>query len=106
MRLMATPDDFGGPINLGNPNECTILELARTIVDLTGSRSTIEHAPLPSDDPCRRCPDTRLAKAALDWQPRVALREGLLRTIAYFDAQLTKRSAPRSAPAGEPAPAA
>jgi UDP-glucuronate decarboxylase len=106
MRLMATPDDFGGPINIGNPNECTILELARTIVDLTGSRSTIEHAPLPSDDPCRRCPDTRLAKAALDWQPRVALREGLLRTIAYFDAQLTRRSAPRSAPAGEPAPAA
>jgi UDP-glucuronate decarboxylase len=99
--LMATPREFGGPVNLGNPNECTILELAQAIIDLTGSKSTITHVPLPSDDPCRRCPDIRLAQSELNWQPRVALREGLARTIDYFEQKLREEpvAARRSAPA-------
>jgi UDP-glucuronate decarboxylase len=98
VRLMATPDDFVGPVNLGNPAEFTVLQLAQTVIELTGSRSTIEYAKLPADDPARRCPDVGLARAALDWAPRVALREGLERTIAYFEARLSGRVlAPRDA---------
>jgi UDP-glucuronate decarboxylase len=92
-RLMASADDFAGPVNLGNPSEFTMIELAELIVELTGSRSKIEFAPLPPDDPARRCPDIGLAKAALGWQPQVALRDGLAPTIAYFDELLRKRSA-------------
>jgi UDP-glucuronate decarboxylase len=88
-RLMSMPPGFAGPVNLGNPHECTILELARTIIDLTGSGSSIRHAPLPSDDPCRRRPDTRLAESELGWAPSVALREGLMRTVEYFERKLS-----------------
>jgi UDP-glucuronate decarboxylase len=85
VRLANTADDFTGPVNLGNPNECTIRELATKIVELTGSRSTISFKPLPQDDPKQRQPDIALAKRVLDWQPTVPLAEGLGRTIAYFD---------------------
>src|SRR5205085_754406 len=102
VRLMATPDDFTGPVNIGNPHECTVRELAEKIVSLTGSASPIVSAPLPSDDPCRRCPDIGLARSGLGWQPRVALEEGLLKTIEYFDRLLGERDAepehPRQAP--------
>jgi UDP-glucuronate decarboxylase len=84
-RLMKTPDDVSGPVNLGNPVECTMLELAQTIVDLTGSRSTIAFRARPLDDPERRRPDITLASTLLGWQPSTSLREGLMRTIAYFD---------------------
>ena len=84
VRLMATPDDFTGPINLGNPEEFTILELARKVIANTGSRSEIVFKPLPSDDPMQRQPDISLAKQMLQWEPVVALNEGLRRTISYF----------------------
>lgn len=84
LRLMATEDDFVGPVNLGNPSECTVLQLAERIIALTKSRSTIEFQPLPADDPQQRCPDIRLAQARLDWTPRIGLDEGLKQTIAYF----------------------
>jgi UDP-glucuronate decarboxylase len=96
LRLMATDDDFTGPVNIGNPSECTVLELAERIVSLARSKSRIVFAPLPSDDPARRCPDIQLARAMLGWAPRVPLEEGLLETIAYFDARL-RRTAPGSA---------
>ena len=89
MRLMATPDDVTGPMNLGNPHESTIAELAETIVKLTGSASQIIVKPLPVDDPMQRCPDISLARKTLGWEPRVTLEEGLRRTIAYFDALLS-----------------
>ena len=84
VRLMNTPDDFTGPVNLGNPAENTMLELAEVVLRLTGSRSKLVHAPLPMDDPVQRLPDISLAKKTLDWRPTVALEEGLERTIAYF----------------------
>ncbi|HYX64265.1 MAG TPA: UDP-glucuronic acid decarboxylase family protein, partial [Burkholderiales bacterium] len=80
VRLMASDNDFTGPVNLGNPGECTVLELAEQIIELTDSRSQIRFEALPSDDPARRCPDIALARAMLKWQPKVALREGLART--------------------------
>ncbi|MFH1912720.1 MAG: UDP-glucuronic acid decarboxylase family protein [Pseudomonadota bacterium] len=84
-RLMErTPDDFTGPVNLGNPVEFTILELAREVIDLTGSASRIVFKPLPSDDPMQRKPDITLAKKAMDWEPRIPLREGLVKTVEYF----------------------
>jgi UDP-glucuronate decarboxylase len=92
VRLMASDDDFTGPVNLGNPHECTVLELAEAIIELAGSRSEIRFQPLPSDDPARRCPDITLARAMLGWQPKVPLREGLARTIEYFDGLLRSRS--------------
>jgi UDP-glucuronate decarboxylase len=88
LRLMATPADFTGPVNLGNPAEFTIRELAQLVLELTGSRSRIEFRPLPADDPIQRQPDISLARERLAWEPGVALRDGLLRTIAYFDASL------------------
>jgi UDP-glucuronate decarboxylase len=90
IRLMQTADDVTGPINLGNPNERTIAELAEKIVELTGSRSEIKCLPLPQDDPTRRRPDIGLAASTLGWQPTVALDEGLRRTIEYFEALLVK----------------
>jgi UDP-glucuronate decarboxylase len=84
VRLMATSDDFTGPVNLGNPEEFTILELARKVIANTGSRSEIVFKPLPSDDPTQRQPDISLAKQMLQWEPVVALNEGLRRTISYF----------------------
>jgi UDP-glucuronate decarboxylase len=88
VRLMNTPDGFTGPVNLGNPVEYTILELAELIVELTGSRSEIVLEPLPQDDPVQRRPDIDLARRMLDWLPTVSLEDGLARTIAYFDGVL------------------
>jgi UDP-glucuronate decarboxylase len=89
LRLMATEDTETGPINLGNPREFTIRQLAKLVLRLTGSRSRIEHQALPPDDPQQRRPDITKAKALLDWEPTVPLEEGLSRTIAYFDALLS-----------------
>jgi UDP-glucuronate decarboxylase len=107
VRLMRTDDDFTGPVNIGNPAECSMLELAETVVALTGSKSAIVFEPLPSDDPARRCPDIQLAKAMLGWEPKVALRDGLAATIDYFDRWLTARAASSAAarPATSAAPA-
>lgn len=93
IRLMASPDDFTGPVNIGNPGEFTILELAETILELTGTQSPLLRKPLPADDPRQRCPDIRLAQTELGWQPTVMLREGLRHTIAHFDDFLGSRSA-------------
>jgi UDP-glucuronate decarboxylase len=90
LRMMDAPDDITGPINLGNPVETSVAELAKQVIDLTGSRSKIVRRPLPVDDPIQRCPDISQAKTILGWQPRMALRTGLQRTIAYFDALLTQ----------------
>jgi UDP-glucuronate decarboxylase len=84
IRLMDTPDDFSGPVNLGNPGEFTILELAETVVRLTGSSSKIVFKPLPQDDPLQRQPDISLAREKLAWEPKVKLEAGLERTIAFF----------------------
>jgi UDP-glucuronate decarboxylase len=88
VRLMEAPDALTGPVNLGNPQELAIGDLAEKIVAMTGSRSHIERRPLPQDDPKQRCPDITLAKTALNWEPVVPLETGLERTIAYFDALL------------------
>jgi UDP-glucuronate decarboxylase len=85
MRLMDTPDEVTGPVNVGNPGEFTILQLAETIIELTGSKSKIIRMPLPSDDPKQRRPDITKAQELLGWQPTTPLREGLVKTIAYFD---------------------
>ena len=84
VRMMATGPDVAGPINLGNPSEFTMRQLAELIIELTGSKSPIEYHPLPMDDPRQRQPDITKARTILDWTPHVALREGLLETIAYF----------------------
>lgn len=93
IRLMASPSTCTGPVNLGNPVEFTVRELADLVLELTGSRSVLSFQPLPQDDPTQRRPDISLAGQALDWSPRVALREGLQHTIAYFDALLSGRAA-------------
>ena len=84
LRMMNAPDDFVGPVNLGNPDEFTIRELAELVLELTGSKSKLVHMPLPADDPTRRRPDITLAKQHLGWQPKVKLREGLTKTIEWF----------------------
>lgn len=84
IRMMATGDDFHGPVNLGNPNEFTVKELAEKVIDMTNSKSKIVYMPLPSDDPCKRKPDISLAKSKLGWEPKVELEEGLSSTIEYF----------------------
>jgi len=84
IRMMNTREDFTGPVNLGNPVEFTIRELAEMIIRLTKSRSKIIRMPLPPDDPTQRQPDIRLAKKELDWEPKIPLEEGLKKTIAYF----------------------
>ena len=84
IRLMATPEDFTGPVNIGNPNEFTILELAEKVIRLTGSKSKIVRMPLPPDDPSQRQPDIALAKRVLGWEPKIQLEEGLMKTIGYF----------------------
>jgi UDP-glucuronate decarboxylase len=88
IRLMATDDDVTGPINIGNPGEFTMIELAENVIELTGSKSKLVYEPLPSDDPKQRKPDISLAKEKLDWEPVVPLREGLAKTIEYFDGLL------------------
>lgn len=87
--FMKTPPDFPGPINIGNPNEFTMLELAELVLSLTGSHSKLVFKPLPSDDPRQRCPDISLAKSHLNWQPKVMLADGLKETISYFKHVLT-----------------
>ena len=84
IRLMESPAEFVGPVNVGNPQEMSMLELAETILSLVGGASTIEFRPLPQDDPKQRQPDIALAKRVLDWAPKTALRDGLGETIAYF----------------------
>jgi len=88
LRLMDTDDDFTGPVNIGNPGEFTILELAKMVIEYTNSKSVIEFLPLPQDDPKQRRPDISLAKAKLGWEPKIPLTEGLKKTIAYFEAML------------------
>ena len=96
VRMMATPDEVTGPINLGNPHEIPVRTLAEQVVRLTGSRSRLVHRSLPEDDPMQRCPDIGLARRVLDWQPQVALEDGLSRTIAYFDRLLSAATLPLS----------
>jgi len=91
VRLMASRDELTGPVNLGNPGEFTMLELARQIRELTGSDAPIVFASLPQDDPRQRQPDITKAKELLGWRPTVALNEGLNATIAYFEALLSER---------------
>jgi len=88
--LMEAPDGVTGPVNLGNPGEFTIRELAEKVIDMTGSRSKLDFHPLPQDDPTQRCPDISKAKKYLDWKPVTQLDEGLKKTIAYFDELLRK----------------
>jgi UDP-glucuronate decarboxylase len=95
IRFMNAPPGVKSPINLGNPEEFTILELAQLVIDLTGSGSRLSFMPLPSDDPTQRCPTIDLARSELGWQPRVRLRDGLQKTIAYFDSLLSQERAPR-----------
>jgi UDP-glucuronate decarboxylase len=83
--MMASRDEFTGPVNIGNPNEFTILELATKVIELTGSKSKIIRLPLPSDDPMQRQPNIDLAKMELGWEPKIQLDEGLKKTIHYFD---------------------
>ncbi|MCG8554537.1 MAG: SDR family oxidoreductase [Proteobacteria bacterium] len=94
VRMMHSPADFVGPVNLGNPDECTVLELAELVREMTGNQSEITHADLPEDDPVRRRPDIALAREQLGWEPRVGLREGLARTIDYFDNLLRESTPP------------
>src|SRR5258707_595700 len=95
LRMMAAPDDITGPMNLGNPVETSVAELAKLVVELTGSRSKIVYRPLPIDDPTQRCPDISQAKAILEWQPQTPLRPALQRPIAYFDKLLAERGETR-----------
>jgi nucleoside-diphosphate-sugar epimerase len=81
---MGTDHEVTGPINIGNPNEFTMLELAQLVLEIVGGDTGIEHRPLPSDDPTQRQPDITLAKSLLDWQPTVELREGLTATVEFF----------------------
>lgn len=85
IRMMASDNSFTGPVNIGNPGEFTMLELANLIIELTGSKSKISYKPLPSDDPKQRQPNIELAKEKLNWEPKIKLQEGLIKTIAYFD---------------------
>jgi len=96
IRFMDSADDITGPINLGNPTETSILELANMIIELTGSASSLEYKPLPADDPRKRCPDISLAKERLGWQPNVTLKDGLTKTIEYFEQLLTGDALPAS----------
>lgn len=84
IRMMNGPDDFIGPVNLGNPDEFTIMELAKLVLELTGSKSKLVYKPIPADDPVRRQPDIGLAREKLSWQPTIRLRDGLIKTIEWF----------------------
>ena len=93
VRLMGTPDDVTGPINLGNPGECTMLQLAEKVIEITGCRPKLVFQPLPENDPTQRQPDISLARQVLDWQPAVSLDRGLERTVAWFEHLLRKPAA-------------
>jgi UDP-glucuronate decarboxylase len=99
-RLMGTPDEITGPINLGSPNEFTIRQLAATIIELTNSSSRIVNRPLPTDDPKQRQPNIQKAIELLNWRPTIELREGLTRTIEYFDGLMrgTREAQPSFSP--------
>jgi len=103
-RLMDSPDTLRGPVNLGNPSEISVLEIARRVQELTDSRAALEFRPLPADDPSQRCPDILLARRKLHWEPAIGLDEGLRRTVRYFRRRLGRRVPLRvpcaSAPAG------
>ena len=86
--LMGTGSEFVGPVNIGNPGEFTIRQLAERVIDLTGSKSQLVHRPLPQDDPKQRQPDITMARAKLGWEPTVKLDEGLRPTIAYFEDEI------------------
>jgi UDP-glucuronate decarboxylase len=88
--MMRTSSDVTGPINIGNPHEFTIRELAELVIEMTGTKSKIRLEPLPSDDPRQRQPNISMAKSILNWEPKIQLRDGLTKTIAYFDAILRK----------------
>jgi len=90
--FMESADDFTGPLNLGNPTEFTILELAKRVIELTGSKSKIMYKPLPADDPTQRCPDISLARQTLGWNPQCSLEKGLMQTIPYFEQFLRGKS--------------
>jgi len=98
IRFMNSPDNVTGPINLGNPAEFTILELARKVIDLTGSRSRIARLPLPTNDPMQRRPDITCARQLLDWQPTIALDDGLQRTVPHFASRLGVSERYRTSP--------
>ena len=97
VRLMATDDAMTGPVNLGNPHEISVRELAERVVRLTGSRSSIMQRPLPADDPVQRCPDIAMARQVLGWEPQVALEDGLGRTVEYFRRMVGERAASEAA---------
>lgn len=90
IRFMESPSEVTGPINMGNPGEFTMLELAEKVIRLTGSKSKLTFQDLPSDDPKQRRPDISLAKSALDWEPKVDLEQGLIRTIDYFRSRVAE----------------
>jgi len=90
LRMMDTPADFTGPLNIGNPGEFTMIELAERVMSLVGGRSKLEFRPLPADDPRQRQPDISLAKQAIQWEPKVALDDGLRETVSYFKTLLSK----------------
>jgi len=92
LKLMAAPKGFTGPVNLGNPGEFTIRELAEKVIAMVGSKSTIQFLPLPADDPRQRKPDISQARAQLGWEPQIALDQGLQKTIAYFEALLSGKA--------------
>lgn len=94
VRMMNSRPDFSGPVNIGNPGEFTMIELAELVIELTNSRSKLVNRPLPADDPKQRRPEISLAKRELDWEPQISLREGLGKTIAYFDALLKSNDMP------------
>jgi len=102
LRLMETPNEITGPVNLGNPAEFTILQLAEAVIALTGSSAKIVHRPLPDDDPRQRCPDISRAQELLGWAPRVPLRDGLVKTIAYFERLLSSDELRVGTPARSP----
>jgi len=95
VRFMSTEDKIIGPMNLGNPREFTIRELAEKVIELTGSSSKLIYEPLPSDDPTQRQPDISFARKTLNWEPKIGLNEGLVKTIAYFDQLLSKTNESR-----------
>jgi UDP-glucuronate decarboxylase len=102
VKLMNSPDDVTGPVNLGNPREFSIRELANQVISLTQSASKLVHKPLPSDDPVQRQPDISLARTLLQWSPSIPLETGLQKTIAYFRELIAETSAEQTAPAAQP----
>jgi UDP-glucuronate decarboxylase len=104
VRLMDSEPGLTGPINLGNPCELTMLEIAQAVKEITGSRSPLVHRPLPADDPRQRCPDITQAKARIGWEPKVSLQEGLRRTVDWFEEHLRERGALAAKPDPGPVP--